>query len=186
MDLRISGSTKRLGKRIFTVGRPIAVGAAAVLLSQVLANCSGVPRTSGQEIQGTDPYSFIVYGVEGRDLRLEVSGNPFPESADEVADVLAAQMQVARVSPGTHITPHPGPSAMDGVRVVLSLSGAARRQAGDEGAISVEASFIFKDKVLTRAAGWVAGVDGVNDPRVAIMMKHVALDLFPGEFDWKP
>ena len=168
---------------------------AIVILSVAgaVSACSSTPKTFNQTSLISDPQSYISYGAAGRDLKVVILGSPFGQPADEI---LATEMDAAKVGPGAHLTTHPNGSAMDGFSIVLSFNGkdaketlctAASSSAAQSpsGAVNLQAALCDKDKLITAVEGKLTGATKANDPAVAELMKETAVQLFPAEANWK-
>jgi hypothetical protein len=168
---------------------------AIVILSVAgaVSACSGTPKTFNQTSPISDTQSYIGYGAAGRDLKVVVIGSPFGQPADEV---LATEMDAAKVGPSAHLTTHPNSSAMEGFRIVLSFNGKDAEQTlctaatpsatpSPSGAINLQAALCDKDKLITAVEGKLTGATQANDPAVAELMKETAVQLFPAQANWK-
>lgn len=168
---------------------------AIVILSvaSLVSACSGTPRTFNQTNLISDPQSYIGYGAAGRDLKVAVYGSPFGQPADEI---LASEMNAAKVGPDTHFTTHPNGSAMDGFRIVLAFNGRDAEQTlctaatpsvsqSASGTVNLQAALCDKDKLITAVEGKLTGVSQANDPAMAELMKATAIQLFPTQASLK-
>lgn len=146
----------------------------------------------------SDPQSFISYGAAGRDLRIDVLGNPFTSAAGDLGQAVATGMQKANVGPGTRFAVLPGSSAMPDFRVVVTfdrtvnaadlcaLTAASRRSATiGGGGGEITATLCDKEKPITSTSGSLVGIAAASDPAFGDLLKFMALDLFPGPLPWR-
>jgi len=174
---------------------PLSLSLVATVVYGMFPTSQAASVTYAQIRWVTDPQAFISYGATDRDLRVELLGRPFAAARTEIEQAVVAGMQAANAGPGTRFTTHPGASAMPDFRVVVSfepvpnvpaLCGAAvaDRQTSETGSSGeVVAVLCDKDKPITSTTGSLSGVSRADD--LSDLMKHVTLDLFPGQNPWR-
>ena len=153
-----------------------------------IAACGDIPQTSGGRSNYIDPSSFIADGAAGQDLVVDVVGNPFPQDADTVRQALVEGMREAYTP--THFIPGETHLSSSVYRVVIAFGLRGNTEtlcdnstpldlSGPSNVIKIEAAFCRRTVPVTMTSGQVGNVKDVHDPRMATLMRHVAMELMP-------
>lgn len=154
----------------------------------MLAGCAGPSVVQTSDDPQAMISSYYDYGAGGRDLRLEVRGDPFVGPARSFVQRVEAEANLQSLRQPTHVTATPGPTAMGNFSVVLAFSQAGwvdgellchggGRQVDQGGRVRLVAAFCVSGRALTVAEGEVAA-EGPEDPRFAELIRQVMLALF--------
>lgn len=170
-----------------------SVSLAALLM---LAACApGNVSLSHVHVDGVYGAGEFSYAGAGRDLRVDVAGNPFGGDQAAFGRKVTDSMQGRHWGPRTNFTTTPGPDARDAYRVVMlfeppgSLNGAGLceiapsalpTEPGQDG-LSLFGAFCRGEKVMTRIKGRVSGAAGPDDPVLRELVGQVTTGLFPPE-----
>ncbi len=170
-----------------------SVSLAALLM---LAACApGNVRLSHLHIDGVYSASEFAYAGAGRDLRVDVAGNPFGGDRAAFERAVTDAMQGRHWGPLANFTTTPGPDAREAYRVVMlfepprSFNGARLcdiapselRSESDQGSLSLFGAFCRGDKTMTRVMGRISGAAGPDDPAFRELVGQVTTGLFPPE-----
>ena len=172
----------------------------------LMTACAG-PTTFDQSNRQARIDSFFTYGAAGRDLRLVIVGNPFPDLAqkDFEREVESITRNVTLMRQQTRPSLEPGPSARDNYALVFafqprsSLSGASLcNHATPSGAPSNDesqklllpggpsfdadrvhaiAAFCLSGRALTSVSGQTTMASG-DDPNFSALVAMMMRDLF--------
>jgi hypothetical protein len=164
-----------------------------------LAGCAG---TSGTLVHSEryPAYTGAVrsYAAGGRDLKVDIQGNPTRAPQGEVDRAVIAAMQAA-YGETTHFTATPDQRARENFRVVLLFDAPRDSNGhalcrGDLGAappspqipIRLQAAFCQRHTVLSEVVGEAPAVAGPADPALAQLIGRVTLALLPTERPGEP
>lgn len=169
-------------------------GANVILVSLLAAACTpGGAILTHQYINPLYGAGQFAYAGAGRDLRVDVVGNPFDGDPAAFGRAVTDAMQGRHFGPATHFTTTPGGDARSAYRVVmlfdppLSLNpmrlcddppSTLPTQAG-QGRLFVFAAFCRGSKALTSVKGGIAGAAGPDDPAFRDLVGRVTHALFP-------
>lgn len=158
------------------------------------AGCaSGSVRLTHQDINPMYGAGQFAYAGAGRDLRVDVVGNPFGGDAASFGRAVTNAMQGQHFGPATNFTTSPGGDARDAYRVVMLFDPPASfnpMQLCDESpsalptqprqdGISAFAAFCRGSKALSSVKGDVAAASGPDDPAFRALVGRVTHALFP-------
>lgn len=169
---------------------------AALFLSVLLASaaCStGGPILTHQNIDPLYGAGQFAYAGAGRDLRVDVVGDPFGGDPAAFGRIVTDAMQGRHFGPATNFTTTPGADARSAYRVVmlfdpsLSLNPAllcsdppsSLPVQGGQNRVSVFAAFCRGGKSLTSVKGGIASASGPEDPEFRELVGRVTHALFP-------
>jgi hypothetical protein len=95
---------------------------AAALLFLLLGGCAATTVTPVY-LHRSGVAGTFVYAASGRDMQVDVFGNPFNAPGDHVAQFVVDSMQGQNHGPVTHFTSFAGPGSQPGYRIVVVLEG---------------------------------------------------------------
>jgi hypothetical protein len=167
----------------------LSLGAAA--LAALVSGCGDGPATVPGGYRNAATWSTFFSATSFGPLLLEVHGNPFGASAQEVKAGVAKAMSAALPSRPFSMTLDPQSASAPKIRVVVALGAPASLDAAelcagrvaiaaakvDGGRIDVLAAFCDGGGLLSSVRGWVAKVDGPDDSRFTRLMGQVMQDL---------
>jgi len=169
--------------------------AAGVLLATLtIAACApGNVRLTHQYVNPMYGAGQFAYAGAGRDLRVDVAGNPFGGDAQAFGHAVTDAMQGQHFGPATNFTTSPDQAARSAYRVVMlfdpprsfnpmqlcdGTASALPTQAGQDG-VSVFGAFCRGNYSLSSAKGRVAAAAGPDDPAFRQLVGRVTHALFP-------
>ena len=170
---------------------------ASVSLAAIgLMSCSGVRTVNyGQPYQPLAARSFLHWAGSAGPVPIEVRNNPFPESNEVVASVIAdaASDRVAGLT--TRFTADAGEAPHPDWRVVYAFNvapstAAARicdpsqptQPGGSRDTLTVLVVFCNETKPIISAGVWSPPIAGPATPEFRSLAQHGMTDLFPPEF----
>ena len=129
----------------------------------------------------------------GRDLMVEVQGNPFAISQDEFAALVTDAMQGAHFGQPTNFTTSPGDSARPDYRVRLLFNGPGASTGGivcagepatigpspNRGDVRLLAAFCHNQDPLSYLTAHISGLQDAHDPALRDFVRQVTSNLFP-------
>jgi len=156
----------------------------------LLAACSG-PRVAPNTGRTTFLEGFYQYGAGGRDLALEVRGNPFAPADKPALDALveSAADQSGILRPPTRPRLQPGDSAKPNYKLVVQFSRGGLLLAQDlcdgrpdaagnhDSEVTVVMAFCVSGRAVSDATGWISPTS-LNDPDLPLLIKRMELELF--------
>jgi hypothetical protein len=156
----------------------------------LLSACSG-PRIAPNTGRTTYLSEFYQYGAGGRDLALEVRGNPFDAVDKPVLDALVEKAANGSgiLQPPTRPRLQPDASAMANYKLVVqfSRSGGVSGQGlcdgypdkpGNPGTeVTVTMAFCVSGRAASEATGWISPTS-ITDPDLPQLIKGMELELF--------
>lgn len=164
--------------------------AVPLLLAVFTASCA--PQAQRTYIAPRYEPTLFGYAAGGRDLQVEVIGNPTPLARADFAQKVVDAMQGQKFGQQTNLTLTPGPSARPRYRAVLAFNpvdpvGAfdlcrgeapATMPAGDQ-PLQVRAAFCEGTGTLTSVRGEAPADTSVDDPAFRTLMASVTRQLLP-------
>jgi len=167
------------------------------LFALTAACAAGGVRLSHQNVNVAYSPGEFAYAGAGRDLRVEVVGNPFAGDAAAFAAAVTDAMRGQHWGQPANFTTTPGENARRDYRVMMlfnpPVSLNAMRLCRDDAAtlpteatgdgIALFGAFCLGDKELTAIKGHVAGAAGPQDPAFRSLVGQVTRALFPPERD---
>lgn len=163
----------------------------AVLALTALGGCGGAGVIDYVRLEpGYQPQQFG-YAAGGRDLKVDVQGNPFAIPQDEFAALVTNAMQGAHFGQPTNFTSSPGDSARADYRVRLLFNGAGTGRivcAGEpamidpspnRGDVRLLAAFCHNQDPLSYLTAHVSGLQDAHDPAFRDFVRQVTSNLFP-------
>lgn len=172
-------------KRLLSIG--------AGLLATMTAACEDGPATVPGGWRSAATWSSMVHASAAGPLWVEILGRPFAatvQSDDSVNARVASAMTNQLVGRGLVFTARREQAARPEFRVILAFNPPAAadpralcagRVAPDQAAaekVTVLAAFCDQSGLLASVKGWVAKVDGPDDPRFRRLLGQVVRDLF--------
>lgn len=156
----------------------------------LLSACSG-PRVAPNTDRTTFLAGFYQYGAGGRDLALEVRGNPFAPADKPALDAMveSAADQSGILRPPTHPRLQPGNSAKSNYKLVVQFSrgdlllaqdlcdGRTDKPGNPANEVTVVMAFCVSGRAVSDATGWISP-SSVSDPDLPILIKRMELELF--------
>lgn len=156
----------------------------------LLSACSG-PRIAPNTGRTMFLSSFYQYGAGGRDLALEVRGNPFAPADKPALDALVESVanKIGILQPPTRPRLQPGDSAMPGYKLIVQFSrsggstpqglcdGLADRPGNLENEVTVVMAFCVSGRAASEATGWISPTS-ISDPGLPFLIKGMELELF--------
>lgn len=169
-------------KKIMSVG--------AAMMAALTAACEDGPSTVPGGWRSAALWSTMVHASANGPLWVEIHGRPFADADGEWGDKVAAAMTNQLVGRQLVMTAHRDQAARPEFKVVLAFnppanadprdlcggSVATAAQPGEK--ITVRAAFCDKNGMLGSVQGWVAKVQGLDDPRFTRLLGQVVRDLF--------
>ncbi len=160
-----------------------------------LTTCApGNVRLTEQQTGSAYDSGEVAYAGAGRDLLVEIYGNPFDGDTGAFAGAVTDAMQGRNWGQRMNFTTTPGPDARTLYKVVLLFGppidlmalklcsepaeALAAKPTPGEG-ISVLAAFCRSDKSLTEIKGTIESAPGHDDPAFAELVGQVTQGLFP-------
>jgi len=166
---------------------------AATLGLAALSACSGTGVIDYVRLEpGYRPQQFA-YAAGGRDLRVDLQGNPFAMPKDEFDSAVTDAMQGAHFGQPTNFTTTPRDSAREGYRVRLLFNGptassgriicagepAVVGPSPESGNVRLLAAFCNAEYPLSYLSAHVGGIRDAHDPAFRDFMRDVTTNLFP-------
>jgi len=166
------------------------LSAGAAMLAALTAACEDGPATVPGGWRSAAVWSTMVHASAHGPLWLEIHGQPFADGQAALGGKVAAAMTNQLVGRPLALTVDRDQAAKPEFKVVLAFNPPANAdprdlcagsvatavQAGEK--ITVLASFCDKTGMLASVQGWVAKVQGVDDPRFKRLLAQVVRDLF--------
>lgn len=164
-----------------------------VILLAAAACAPGNVRLTHQDINPMYGAGQFAYAGAGRDLRVDVAGNPFGGEAGALGRAVTDAMQGQHFGPATHFTTAPGADARSAYRVVMLFGpppsfnpmqlcddppSALPTQRSQDG-VAVFAAFCRGSKALSSVKGRIEGASGPDDPAFRALVGRVTHALFP-------
>jgi hypothetical protein len=169
------------------------------LLGAVLAGCAA----TGDTITHSERYpaytgAVMGYAAGGRDLRVDIKGNPTTAAQGDVDHAVLGAMQAA-YGGNTHFTKTPDERARENFRVVLLFDAPANSNGhalcaddaratppGPQGRLRIQAAFCQRQTVLSEVVGEAPAIAGPADPALARLVGRLTLALLPAERPGEP
>ena len=166
----------------------------ALLLSLAavsLAACAG-PRVAPNTDRTTYLSEMYQYGAGGRQLKLQVLGNPFADSPKSALEALVENSSdsAGLLQPPTHPRLQPDDSAKPNYRLMVQFDrqggntpqGLCDGQGSDKaspgpGDITVVMAFCVSGKAFSGATGWIDATS-LQDPGIPELIRRMELELF--------
>ncbi len=173
--------------------RRSARSAALGILAALAACAPGNVRLSQMEVVPNYSPGEFAHAGAGRDLRVDVLGNPFDAAQDAFARAVTDAMQGRHWGPRTNFTTEPGPEARESYNVIMLFDppadlnslrlcredpAALPRDTAGEG-ITLFAAFCRGSRSLTSVKGHIDGASGAGDPAFRELVGQVTNALFP-------
>lgn len=169
---------------------------AGVFLAMLLttaACASGNVRLTHQYVNPMYGAGQFAYAGAGRDLRVDVAGNPFGGDAQTFGRAVTEAMQNRHFGPATNFTTSPGADARSAYRVVMLFdpprsfnpmelcdgSASALPTQTDQDGVSVFGAFCRGNYSLSSVKGRIGAADGADDPAFRQLVGRVTHALFP-------
>lgn len=164
---------------------------AVVTAATLLAGCSG-PRVAPNTERDTYLAELYQYGAGGRDLALEVRGNPFTPADKPALDAVVekALAGIGMLQPPTRPRLSPGPEARSNYRMVVQFMRGATLDGQDlcnnakappmsqgQGEVTAVMAFCVSGRAASQSVGWYAP-SGIDDPGLAELLKRLEVELF--------
>jgi len=167
------------------------------LFALTAACAAGGVRLTHQDVNTAYSPGEFAYAGAGRDLRVEIVGNPFGGDAAAFAAAVTDAMKGQHWGQPTNFTTTPGESARTDYRVMMLFNPPVNLNAMRlcrEGAstlpteatgdgIALFGAFCLGDKELTAIKGKVSSTSGPRDPAFRNLVGQVTHGLFPPERD---
>lgn len=165
---------------------------AAGLALALLGACAGAGViTTDARQSGYDP--SLIGDAAGRGgMALEVKGRPFPDDGGRFAEVAARALTEAHRGPAFTVYPDPAAAPDGPLRTVVIANAATAvtparacttevsgNPVAADGTLAVTAALCRGDKAVTRMTGRAAGVSGPDDPKVDLLFRQIARELYP-------
>jgi hypothetical protein len=165
----------------------------ATLALSGLGGCSGTGVIDYVHLEPGYRSQQFAYAAGGRDLAVDIQGNPFAMPKEEFDATVTAAMQGAHFGQPTNFTTSPGDSAREGYRVRLLFNGPGASSgrivcAGEpaiigpspeSGTVRLLAAFCGGDYPLSYLSAHVSGIQDAHDPAFRAFMRQVTTNLFP-------
>lgn len=156
-----------------------------------LAGCAGGGITYGSYVDSRYDYSHVELAASDAPVPVLVKGNPFPLPPAQFADGLVAAMQEKNFSPRIRFATVAPPGRRYAYRVIMAFGGLppgandlcktpdVAITPASPGRLDAKAFFCYDDLLLTYAAGWLGGIDSMQDPRFERIIAQLVQELFP-------
>lgn len=166
----------------------LSLGAAA--LAAFTAGCGDGPATVAGTWRSAATWSSMVYATSTGPMLIEVFGAPFDTPAAEFRAALAAAMTNKVFGRRFAFTTDREQAPLPRYRVVLAFNpppdtdaralceGRVAVAADRREKITVQGAFCDGTTLLASIQGWVAKVEGQNDPRFLLLMEQLTRELF--------
>lgn len=164
-----------------------------LFLGILVSACGGNVRLTQQEVSPVYKAGEFAYAGAGRDLKVEVIGNPFGGDPAAFGKTVTDYMQGNHWGPRTNFTTTPGASARESYRVVMLFNpprtlvgmrlcreeaSSLPSESGRE-EIVVFAAFCRRNESLTEIKGRIDGATGPGDPIFGDLVAQATNALFP-------
>lgn len=168
-------------------------------LLAALGGCS-LPRVVDESMGQNMPIEGLyAYGAGGRDLKLDVSGQPFAMPEADFQQAVERNLgSITSLQPPTYPKLHPGDSARPGYTLVLAFqpaadSGGSQNLCGTNPKgtaeitteVRIDAAFCVSGRAYRFATGWVRA-NGPDDPAFKSLLTQIGLTLFHSDAPLSP
>ncbi|MGE4279120.1 MAG: hypothetical protein AB7G62_05995 [Magnetospirillum sp.] len=166
------------------------MSAGAAMLAALTSACEDGPATVPGGWRSAALWSTMVHASAKGPLWLEIHGRPFADGDAALGDKVAAAMSNQLVGRQLVLTAQRDQAAKPDTKVVLAFNppvnadprdlcaGSVATAAEPGEKITVLAAFCDKSGMLGSVQGWVAKVQGLDDPRFKRLLGQVVRDLF--------
>jgi len=170
------------------IKRLLSLGAA---LAALVGGCSDGPSTVTGGYRSPATWSSFVYATSSGPLLLEIHGDPFGQGGESLGRTAAAAMAAAIPARPFRLTGDSAAAAHPAFRIMLVVGAppdldaqaiCAGRAKGstaraEAGRIDLVATFCDGEALLSSVRGWVAKVQGADDPRFRLLLGQMTREL---------
>lgn len=164
-----------------------------ILVALMVGGCASNVRLTQQEISPVYTSSEFSYAGSGRDLRVDIVGNPFGGDQQAFDRTVTGYMKGSHWGPSTHFTTTPNDTARQTYRVVMLFDPPATFPGirlcrvkpedlptqADGKSIILFSAFCRGDKSLTEIKGHIDSASGPDDRKFRDLVASVTNGLFP-------